>query len=214
MILPATPLAIELTVRHRRPWWRVEDWEQWQVSADVSSLVPCGEVFRHVADLAIDLVDLQRCASDNGGGWAERFVAEAVVDQRTGRLHPELEERAGDGVARVVILRSISVAKSWRGQGLAGVLIAAALRTWAHSARLGVCHVAVEDFADLCPDQVAAKLAVARMVSMLERLGFSRWRGAHVVDLSDPALVDARLAIIGRSWPDPDDSHGMGRAGR
>lgn len=213
--MPATPLAIELTARHRRPWWHVEDrynsLQRWQISADVGQLVPCGEVFRHVADLAIDLIDLRAERSavpDHGGCWVERFVAESVFDQRSGHLHPELEERAGDGLASVVLLRSIRVAECWRGRGLAEVLIAAALRTWAHSARLGVCRVSVDDFAELRADPVAADLAVARVTDLLERLGFSRWREVHVVDLKHPALVHARFAAAGRWWPDPDDSHG------
>lgn len=213
--LPATPLAIELTVRHSRPWWQVADrdirLQRWEVSADVSQLIPCGEVFRHVADLTIDLLDL-RCAESApehiGDDWMKRFVADSVLEDGTGRLCAELEERTTAGVPRAVFLRSVRVMNSWRGQGLGGVLIASTLRTWAHSARIGVCRISPDDFAHGCPDAMAAEFAVIRMVALLERLGFVPWRDVHVVDLKHPALRDVRIDVIRRWWPDPDDSHG------
>lgn len=214
--LPANPLSIELTFQHRRLWWQVGDRddrpEQWGVSADVNQLIPCGEVFRHVGDLSITIADVRRDRSSidarDTGQWVSEFLAESVLDHEDGRLHPELEDRIGPGVPRMVILQKIAIAQSWRGHGLAEVLTAGALSALAHNSRLAACRISPGDFADTCPDPMAADLASVRMSGMLERLGFFRWRGVHVVDLNDPALLDACHRVIGRWWPDANDSHG------
>lgn len=213
MVLPANPLSIELTVQHRQPWVSVGDDqpELWHVSADVNHLVPCIEVFRHVGDLSIAVVDLRHDPrlTDSAGveRWVAEFIVESVVDHENGRLHPELEGQLSAGVPRLLILRTMSLIDAWRGHGLAEILIAGALKTLAPGARLAACRVSPEEFADTCPDPVAAELASVRMAGLVERLGFSRWRGVHVADLKSPALLDARFRIIERLWPYADDSH-------
>lgn len=209
MSLPVTPLAIELSIRRRTLWWEPGDGAQpWQISADVNQLLPCGEAFRHVADLAVDVVDLRHPgASDDHDAWATRYAIECVADRRTGRLHPDLEERIGPGVPRSVVLRSVLVAEPWRGQRLAELLLASMLRFWARSARLALCRVVPEDFAGQCPDPLAAELAAMRMVALLERLGFFPWRGLYVGDLASSALRATCDRVIQLWWPDGEDSH-------
>lgn len=209
--LPATPLAIEVSIRHNRPWWISEDRnraQRWQISADVNQLVPCGEVFRHVADLAVDVIDLRHvAASDDHDDWGRRYAAECVADRQAGRLHPDLEERIGPGAPQAVILRSILVAEPWRGQRLGELLLASMLRFWARSARLALCRVVPEDFAGQCPDPVAAELAATRLVALLERLGFFPWRDVYAGDLASSALRAACDSVIQLWWPDQGDSH-------
>lgn len=209
--LPATPLAIELSIRHSRTWWKPEDGDRaqhWQISADVTQLIPCGEVFRHVADLAVDVIDLRRpAASDGYDDWATGYAAGCVADRQAGRLRPDLEERISPGVPQAVVLRSILVAEPWRGQRLAELLLASVLRFWARSARLALCRVVPEDFADQCPDPLAAEFAAMRVVALLERLGFFPWNDVYVGDLASPALRAACDSVIQLWWPDGEDSH-------
>lgn len=209
--LPATPLAIELSIRHSRLSWKPEDGDRvqhWQISADVNQLVPCGEVFRHVADLAVDLIDLRDSAGHGDhDDWGMRCAAECVADRQTGRLQPDLEERISRGVPQAVVLRSILVAEPWRGQRLAELLLASMLRFWARSARLALCRVELDDCAGQCPDPLAAEFAAMRLVALLERLGFFPWRDVYVGNLASSALRAACDSVIQLWWPDRGDSH-------
>lgn len=207
---PTTPLAIELSIRHRRQWWEPEDGDRvqrWQISADVTQLIPCGEVFRHVADVAVDVIDLRHPAASGGHDWATGFAAGCVADRQAGRLLPDLEERISPGAPQAVVLRSIFVAEPWRGRRLAELLLASVLRFWTRSARLALCRVVPEDFADQCPDPLAAEFAAMRVAALIERLGFFPWNGVYVGDLASPALRAARDSVIQQWWPDEGDSH-------
>lgn len=206
--LPANPMSIQLTVTHERLWWHVdeddEQPEQWSVSADVWRLDRCYDDLRHVADMSIAIADLHRSWHVVNpvavGEWALKFIAETVVDLAEGRLLSEVDTQISDGPARMLILRDFRLTEPWRGHGLAGPLVASALRMLAPWARLAACRVSPADFA--CGDQVAAELASVRVGGLLERIGFRLWRDVHIVDLNDHALRDARMDFFDR-WSSP-----------
>jgi len=206
--LPGNPLSIELTVSHRRLFWHTDEGddypERWNASADIWSLDASREGHRHVGDIEFVIADLvaERNLLDSVslGEWALEFLAETVLDP-SGRLHPELDAETSAGPSRMVILRRVVVAEPWRGHGLAGALIAGALRILAPTARLAVCRVSPLDFTRTHPDRVSAELASVRAGALLERIGFRRWREAHVVDLKNPELLDARMDLLSRWWP-------------
>lgn len=205
---PANPLSIELTLSHRRLWWRIDDEdeqpEQWHASADVSPLTPCPAEARHVADISLVIADLarERNLLDSAvlGEWALEFIAETVLDPAHGNLHPELDQYLSAGPPRMVIVRRVEVAEAWRGHGLGAALTAGTLRILAPNARLGACRVSPLEF-PCADDRITAELASIRVGAMLENIGFRRWNGVHIVDLRDPALVDARMDTIGEWWP-------------
>ncbi|MDQ0377808.1 hypothetical protein [Amycolatopsis thermophila] len=207
--LPANPLSIELTLTHRRFWWRIDDEdeqpEQWDASADVSDLDVCPEDLRHVGNIALVIADLtkERNLLDSVvlGEWALEFIAETVIDPDQGKLHPELDARISQGPPRMVILRRIELTEPWRGHGLGAALIAGALRILAPNARLAACRVSPLDFAHPGADRISAELSSLRAGAMLESIGFHRWRGVHLVDLRNPALVDARMDLLEQWWP-------------
>lgn len=173
--------------------------ERWDVSADVWELGVCPERYRHVGDISMVIADLRRernlLDSVELGEWALEFIAETVIDPAKGLLHPELDAQIAPGPARMIILREWSLTEPWRGHGLGCSLIAGVLRTLAPTARLAACRVSPLDFAD-APDRVTAELASVRVGASLERIGFHRWCGVHVVDLRNPALLDARMGLI------------------
>lgn len=210
--LPATPLAIELCVRRSQPWWEPDGRDgvqRWHVAADVNRLIPCGEVFRHVADLDLDVVDLRHpAARDDLRLRARRCADECVADYQTGRLHPDLEERIAPGVPRAVMVQSIVVTEPWRGQRLGELLLASTLRLWAQWARLALCRALPDDVVGECPEPVAAELAAMRMAGLLERLGFFLWRDIYVADPASPVLRAVCESVIQMWWPDRGDSHG------
>jgi GNAT superfamily N-acetyltransferase len=206
--LPANPLSIELTLSHRRFWWRIDDDdeqpEHWTASADVPDREACPPPARHVGDVDLVLADLarERNLLDSGAldEWALEFIAETVIDPAEGTLHPELDAELTPGPPRMVILRWIELTEPWRGHGLGAALIAGTLRILAPNARLGACRVSPLDFP--CPgDRMAAELASIRAGALLESIGFRRWRGVHVVDLRESALLDARMDLLTRWWP-------------
>lgn len=41
---------------------------------------------------------------------------------------------------------------------------------------------------------------------MLDGIGFRRWNNVHIVDLRDPALLDARMGILEQWWPESDSN--------
>ncbi|MFF5987591.1 hypothetical protein [Prauserella flavalba] len=209
--LPANPLSIELTLRHRRLWWHTEeqdeDPERWDVSADVWRLDVCPDDLRHVGDMAFAAADLFRdrdlLEAAALGRWVQDFLVEAVaLDER--RLHPELGEWIGPGPERFVIVRRVEITPDWRGHGMGAALLAGALRAMSRSARLAVCSPAPSDFAGEGVDATGAELDAARAGAALERIGFWRWRGVYVVDLREQALLDARKDLTDRWWPDGD----------
>ncbi|WAL65323.1 hypothetical protein ORV05_31195 [Amycolatopsis cynarae] len=209
--LPANPLSIELTLSHRRFWWRIDDEDEqpevWAVSADVPDRERCPAPARHVGDIRLLLADLtrERNVLDAGalGEWAVEFITETVIDPDRGRLHPELDAEITPGPPRMVIVRRVELAVPWRGHGLGGALIAGTLRILAPQARLGACRVSPLDFPGE-GDRMAAELASVRAGVMLERIGFRRWRGVHVIDLHEPALLDARMDLLAQWWPGRD----------
>ncbi|HJQ46588.1 MAG TPA: hypothetical protein VJ870_09745 [Amycolatopsis sp.] len=209
---PGNPLSIELTVSHRRLFWHSADEddypERWDASADVSLPKAYADADRHVADIRFLIADLtgERNLLDSlgPGEWAVEFLAETVLD-RAGRLRPELGAAISTGPPRMAILRHVVVAERWRGRGLAAGLIAGALRILAPAARLAVCRVSAADFARTHPDRMSAELAGVRAGLMLERIGFRRWHGAHVIDLRNPDLRDARLESLDQWWPRAGD---------
>ncbi|WP_435581601.1 GNAT family N-acetyltransferase [Amycolatopsis thermoflava] len=220
--LPANPLSIELTLTHRRFWWQIDDEdeqpEQWDVSADISELDICPHGFEHVGDIKLAIADLtsERNLLDSVvlGEWALEFIAETVIDPDQGKLHPELDGMINDGPPRMVIVRSIDVEPVWRGHGLGAALTASALRILAPNARLAACRVSPIDFLKVNRnDREAAEMTSLRAGAMLERIGFRQWRGVHVVDLKDPALVDARMDLVDQWWPQPDDEQENPRRG-
>lgn len=207
--LPANPLSIELTVSHRRFWWQIDDEdeqpEQWQVSADVSESDFCPDELRHVGDISLVIADLswERNILDYLvlTEWALEFIAETVIDPAEGKLHPDLDAEIAPGPPRMVIPRRVELLESWRGHGLGAALLAGALRILAPDARIAACRVSPLDF-PVPGDRVAAELASIRAGAMLEGIGFRRWHGVHVVGLRHPALLDARMALLDRWWPD------------
>ncbi|NKQ55033.1 hypothetical protein HFP15_19305 [Amycolatopsis sp. K13G38] len=209
--LPANPLSIELTLSHRRFWWQIDDEdeqpEQWHASADITLLDPCPDEFRHVGDVSLVIADLtkERNLLDSVvlGEWALEFIAETVIDPDKGRLHPELDATLSPGPPRMLILRRVELAEPWRGHGLGTALIASSLRILTPDARIGACRVSPLDFR-CSGDRVSAELASVRAGSMLERVGFRRWNGVHIVDLRNPALLDARMEILDQWWPESE----------
>lgn len=206
--LPANPLAIELTVSHRRLWWHVADEddqpERWDVSADIWGLGECPDNHRHVADIKLAVADLtgeqNLLDSVAVGEWALEFIAETVVDQ-SGRLHRDLERRISDGPPRMVIVRGVTVAEGWRRHGLGSVLLGSALRLLSPTARLAACRVSPADFHKPGEDLVHAEFQSVRAAAMLERIGFMRWQEVHILDLRNPVLVDAGIDVMRRWWP-------------
>lgn len=176
--------------------------ERWDVSADVGDLGACPADHRHVGDIELVIADLrrERNALDSAelGEWVSEFIADAVVDQEHGRFVPELDALLSDGVARMVIVRDCHIVEAWRGHGLGALLIAGALRSLARVARLAVCRVSPDDFRHTTADRVSAELVSVRIGAMLEKIGFVRWHGVHVIDLRDPALLDVRLDLLER----------------
>ncbi|GAA3810478.1 MULTISPECIES: hypothetical protein [Amycolatopsis] len=211
--LPANPLSIELTLTHSRFWWQIDDEdeqpEQWDASADVSELDICPVDLRHVGTISLVIADLtkERNLLDSVvlGEWALEFIAETVIDPDQGKLHPELDAQISQGPPRMVILRRVELVEPWRGHGLGAALIASALRILSPNARLAACRVSPLDFARPGSDRIAAELSSLRAGNMLERIGFQRWRGVHLVDLRDAALVDARMDLLDQWWPRQDE---------
>ncbi|RBM22470.1 hypothetical protein DI005_06525 [Prauserella sp. PE36] len=206
--LPANPLSVELTLRHRRLWWHTEDQDEdpecWDVSADVWRLDVCPDDQRHVGDIAFMAADLFRdrdlLEAAALGQWVQDFHVQAVSPEEQ-RLHPELAERIGPGPERFVIVQRVEISEDWRGHGMGAALLAGALRSMARSARLAVCRPAPSDFADKGGDALAAELDTARANAALARIGFWWWRDVQVVDLRARALLDARKDLT-RWWPE------------
>lgn len=213
--LPASPLSIALSLSHRRLWWQIDDEdhmpERWDVSADVCELAACRDELRHVGDLSLVIADLRRernlLDTADLGEWALEFIAETVIDPAAGLLHPELDAQLGTGPPRMVIIRRVELAEPWRGHRLAAALIAGALRTLSASARVGACRVSPLEFLSATDNRITAEFACARIGAMLKGIGFRPWRGVHIVDLRDPALLDARLSML-----QDEDRAGEGRA--
>jgi hypothetical protein len=65
-----------------------------------------------------------------------------------------------------------------------------------------------KDFRRYAGDEVSADLTAARARIALEHIGFSAWRGVHVVDLRSSRLIQARKGYLDQMWPDrfPEDT--------
>ncbi|PXY16611.1 hypothetical protein BAY60_36080 (plasmid) [Prauserella muralis] len=207
--LPANPLSIELSLSHRRLWWHIEpqdeDPEPWEISADVWEPNPCPANLRHVADLSLVATDVahRRSLLDTVPlGEPIRAFLDEAVDADTRRLHPELDNCLSPGPERFLIVRRVEVTEQWQGHGLAAALLAGSLRMMSKVARCGVAGPTTADFADEAIDEVTAALSSARATGLLERIGFWRWRSAHVIDLRSPTLLAPREDILERWWPD------------
>lgn len=211
--LPVNPLSIELTVAHTRWWWEVDDEDQypemWEAVATVSELA--GAVPEDLCDVGrirLTIVDLtqERNVFDTlqVGEWGMEFIAETVVDLEHGTLHPDLDQRISPGPPRMLIVRDLEVHEAWRGHGLGAALLGSALRILAPNARLAACRVSPADFLRPGVDRVNAELSSVRAGNLLADVGFREWRGVHVVDLRDHALLDARLKFL-EQWVPPDD---------
>ncbi|WP_157574837.1 hypothetical protein [Jiangella muralis] len=215
--LPANPMSVELTVRHRMLWWQTmadDDLpEHWEVSADVWDLDVCDPRYRHVSDIKLAVADLdgERNLLDSIelGEWALEFIAETIIDLADGTLVPELDARVGEGPSRMVIVGWFEVAEAWRGHGLAAPLIAAALERFSNNARLAVCRLSPADFRSRGQDRVAAELTCLRLGALLERIGFFLWNGVYVVDLKNQDLIDASLGPLERWGPYSDGTSGQ-----
>jgi hypothetical protein len=98
-----------------------------------------------------------------------------------------------------------SKSEAWRGHGLGTALLATAVRYFAPNIRLAACRLSQLDFQLPGGDRVTAELQAVRAGRMLERIGFVRWNGVHVVDPTNPALLDARTELLTRWSPEPHD---------
>ncbi|NEE03927.1 N-acetyltransferase [Phytoactinopolyspora halotolerans] len=205
--LPANPLSIELSITNSALWWQAGDdddvLEHWEVSADVWDYEACSPRHRHVGGMSLVVADLDRDRNlldeiEPEQGPLE-YIAESVIDLADGVLVPELDTCITPGVPRMVIIRWFELAPEWRGHGLAGPLIAAALDRFARTARLAVCRIAPSCLPIGSVDPVAAEFACTRLSDLLESVGFFHWKGVHVVDLNDPTLRDASLGLV-RQW--------------
>jgi GNAT superfamily N-acetyltransferase len=210
--MPGNPLSIELTISNRSLWWHIADDddqpERWDVSADVWALDNVPDHVRHVGDIELVVADLtgeqNLLDSIEMGQWALEFIAEIVIEP-SGRLHRELDQRISDGPPRMVVVRHVTVADGWRGHGLGPVLLAGALRRVSPTARLAACRVSPTDFQRAGEDRLQAEFQSVRAAAMLERIGFTRWREVHILDLRDPALIDAGIDVVQRWWPNPKE---------
>jgi GNAT superfamily N-acetyltransferase len=219
--LPANPLSISLSTRKvanikvatesQRLWWPDggddPQPEQWNVSADVWDLDFCTEQERHVADIGLAITDLTRppnlLDSVVLGERALDFISAMVTNQDEGRLPPELEGAISKGPPRVAVLRHVHVTAPWRGQGLGLALIAGALNGMGPMARLAMCRTHWHDFRSSSPDRASAQRMAERARIVLERIGFFRWHGVHLVDLRSPRLTEAREELLRQWWPTP-----------
>jgi hypothetical protein len=139
--LPADPWGIQVTYRHRQPWWfdANSEPERWHVSADVLDDGD-SEVVSHVADIDVVLVDIGPAADPFGvldGEDADLgLVAEALFDPATSRPVPEFEELVEPAGERLLVLGSVRLAPQWRGFGLGVLLAGTAIRKLSWQSRL------------------------------------------------------------------------------
>ncbi len=90
-VLSADPWSIQLSYRHRQPWWfdANSEPERWHVSADVGDGSGT-EVAFHVGDIDIVLVDVSATADPfsllDGEDTDLGVIAEAIFDPATGHL--------------------------------------------------------------------------------------------------------------------------------
>lgn len=201
---PANPASIELKVEQRKLWWQADQVrlvEDRHVSADIWEPERCRPEHRHVSDLSVTLVQLDRerqlLDSITMGAWVVDFIAEAV-DGHAGNLHPQLERRISRGPARMLVVQDFEVSAEWRGQYVGTALLASGLMEFAQAARFAVCRPSLEQLACQYTDRLEAEEALERWTSLLESVGFWEWRGAYVVDLRDRALLGARGKLLDR----------------
>jgi hypothetical protein len=116
--LPADPWNIQLTYRHRQPWWfdANSEPERWEVGADSDT-----EVASHLGNIDIVLVDLSATADPfsvlDGENADLGLVAEALFDPVTGQLAPELDEQLEPAGDRLLILSFVRLVPSGVASG-------------------------------------------------------------------------------------------------
>jgi GNAT superfamily N-acetyltransferase len=146
-VLPADPWSIQLTYRHRQPWWfdANSEPERWRVSADVGDDSDT-EIVSHVGDIDIVLVDLSATADPfsvlDGEDADLGLVAEALFDPATGQLATELDELIEPAGDRLLILGSVRLAPAWRGFGLGVLLAGVAIKKLSGGVRFAACYPA------------------------------------------------------------------------
>ncbi len=212
--VPADPWSIQLTYRHRQPWWfdANSEPERWQVSADVHDDGDT-EVVSHVADIDIVLVDIGPTADPFGvldGEDADLgLVAEALFDPATSRPVPEFDELVEPAGERLLVLDSVRLAPQWRGFGLGVLLAGTAIRKLSGGVRAAACYPApLGEAGDADreeePEEAAERaVAMATLSEVWGQLGFEHFRrGVHVLDLNRVTLDESleRLRKQAERW--------------
>ncbi|WP_046771883.1 hypothetical protein [Jiangella alkaliphila] len=196
---PADPSAVALTVCQRGPAWDAPRTQRWHANADAEG--ECDERVRHVGDITAwlawpDPVRVDPLPVELG------FVLQTAFEASTGRLNPELDELIGsptaDRTSAVLIITECELAPPWRGMDLAGLMMSATVERFRSWARLAACRISPAQFGG---GRAEAETAAARAGAILERYGWQRWRGLHVIDTQSDALVDATLGVMMRGDP-------------
>lgn len=164
--------------------------DRWIVRAEVP-LPQCPPTLRHVGHIELALVDLrldaQRAA--DAAEWAPAFLGHAV-GHTDGTLLDELEDLIPPGPDRLLIVRRMYIEDAWRGCGLAGPLLTAALHRTppGRAARLAASRIEPRDICAQIPGLVPAeaRYAALRTRRLLARAGFWHWHGAYLTALPDP----------------------------
>jgi hypothetical protein len=193
---PADPWSIQLTYRHRQPWWfdANSEPERWQVSADVHDDSDT-HALSHVGDIDIVLVDIGATADPftvlDGEDADLGLFAEALFDPATGQLVPELDELIDSAGTRLLILDSVRLTPTWRGFSLGVLLAGTAIKKLSGGARLAACYPVPlaepgdDDCEDGEDDPVERGVATATLGEVWGQLGFDHFRdGVHVLDLN------------------------------
>jgi hypothetical protein len=191
---PADPLNVALTVSQSGPAWGVPRLRRWHATADVEG--DCDERVRHVGHITAWMAWPDPVRLDPLPARLE-FVLQTTFEPTTGRLHPDLDRMVSPAfdTAAVLIITEWELAAPWRGMGLGGVLLSAAVERFRSQVRLAVGRVSPDRFAG---GRAEAELAAARVGAVLERYGWQRWRGLHVIDTRSDDLVDATLDVLQR----------------
>ncbi|SEE49086.1 hypothetical protein SAMN04488561_1493 [Jiangella alba] len=130
-------------------------------------------------------------------------MLQTAFEPRTGKLHPAVDQLiSSPNIARTSAVLAITdweLAPPWRGLGLAGLLMSATVERFRSQARLAACRISPVQFDTSSTDE--AQAAATRVGAILERYGWQRWRGLHVIDTQADALVDATLDVLQRGEP-------------
>jgi hypothetical protein len=195
---PADPLNVVLTVAERGWAWRVvPQMRCWHASADVEG--DCDERVRHVGDVAAWMVWPDPVRVDPPPAALE-YVLATVFEPTTGQLHPELDQliSPSNGVTAVLIITEWELTPPWRGMDLAGLMLSATVERWRSQVRLAVCRISPTR---VHMRQAEAAASTVRAAAILDRYGWQRWRGLHVIDTRSDVLVDATFDVMQRGEP-------------